>query len=169
MRDKLYFYYGGWSGISPTLGGDMYAGASTGLAVLRRDGFASMEASASGGVLTTRPLTFKGKYLFVNLDALQGELRVELVGSDGRSIAPFAVGNCVPLYADDTCQQVKWKTGARLSALAGQPVRVRFHLRSAQLYAFWVSPELSGASFGYVAGGGPGFTGPMDTVGKTGT
>jgi hypothetical protein len=33
------------------------------------------------------------------------------------------------------------------------------------LYSFWVSPERSGASQGYVAAGGPGFTGARDTVG----
>jgi len=44
-------------------------------------------------------------------------------------------------------------------------VRLRFHLRSGRLYAFWVSPDASGASGGYVAAGGPGFTGPTDTVG----
>ena len=41
----------------------------------------------------------------------------------------------------------------------------RFTLRRGRLYAFWVSPERSGASHGYVAAGGPGFTGPTDTVG----
>ena len=168
VGDRLRFYYGGWSGKSPKLGSDMYAGASTGLALLRRDGFASMEAGASGGALTTRPLTYKGKHLFVNLDALQGELRVEILGTDGRPIAPFAVDNCEPLYADDTCQLVKWKTGDDLFALTEQPVRLRFHLRNAKLYAFWVSPKASGASFGYVAAGGPGFTGPVDTTGRGG-
>ena len=44
-------------------------------------------------------------------------------------------------------------------------VRFRFHLRNGELYAFWVSPEASGASHGYVAAGGPGFTGMTDTVG----
>ena len=53
-----------------------------------------------------------------------------------------------------------------LSALAGKPVRFRFHLRNGSLYSFWVSPETSGASHGYVAAGGPGFTGPADTVGQ---
>lgn len=51
------------------------------------------------------------------------------------------------------------------SPLAGTPVRFRFNLRSEKLYAFWVSPEESGASHGYVAAGGPGFTGPIETVG----
>jgi hypothetical protein len=41
----------------------------------------------------------------------------------------------------------------------------RFHLSNGELYAFWVSPEESGANHGYVAAGGPGLTGPKDTVG----
>jgi len=45
---------------------------------------------------------------------------------------------------------------------------VRFHLRNGSLYAFWVSRDPSGASDGYVAAGGPGFTGPTDTVGQAG-
>src|SRR5262249_47346642 len=41
VGDELWFYFGAWSGLSPKLGSHMYAGGSTGLAVLRRDGFAS--------------------------------------------------------------------------------------------------------------------------------
>jgi hypothetical protein len=52
-----------------------------------------------------------------------------------------------------------------LSSLVGRSVRFRFHLRSGRLYSFWVTPDSSGASHGYVAAGGPGFTGPLDTVG----
>ena len=48
-------------------------------------------------------------------------------------------------------------------------VRFRFHLEDGNLYSFWVSPDNSGASRGYVAAGGPGFTGPTDTVGQTKT
>ena len=34
-----------------------------------------------------------------------------------------------------------------------------------KLYAFWVSPDESGASHGYVAGGGPGYMGRIDKEG----
>jgi hypothetical protein len=40
-----------------------------------------------------------------------------------------------------------------------------FILRQGELYSFWVSPDLSGASRGYVAGGGPGFAGSIDKEG----
>jgi hypothetical protein len=45
---------------------------------------------------------------------------------------------------------------------------MRFHLTNGQLYSFQVSPDLSGASHGYVAAGGPGLTGPVDTTGNAG-
>ena len=72
VGDQLYFYASGRmtrdilvrEGVS-----------STGLGVMRRDGFASMEAQSQEGTLTTRPVQFSGKYLFVNTDAVGGELR----------------------------------------------------------------------------------------------
>jgi hypothetical protein len=76
---------------------------------LRRDGFASMDAGAAEGTLTTRPVTFHGKHLFVNVDAPQGELRVEVLDKDGREIRPFTRDNCVPLRADRTLQAVCWQ------------------------------------------------------------
>ena len=65
VRDKLYFYCSGRSG-TPV---NRDSGGSMGLAVLRRDGFASMRAGNAGGALTTRPLRFNGSQLFVNAAA----------------------------------------------------------------------------------------------------
>ena len=166
VGDTLRFYYGGWSGKSPHWGSHMYAGASTGVAFLRRDGFASMDAGAGGGSLTTRPVVFGGKHLFVNADTAQGELRAEVLDEQGATISPFTPGNCVPVSADTTLQMVTWGEAQDLSSLSGKPVRFRFHLTNGKLYAFWVSPDGSGASHGYVAAGGPGFTGPLDTQGS---
>ena len=162
VGDKLYFYVSGRAGVAGSAGSGVCA---TGLATLRRDGFASMDADAAGGTLTTRPLTYHGKYLFVNAAAKGGEVRVEVLDMNGNVISPFTRLECKPVRADKTLQQVKWGRKADLAALAGQPVRFRFHVQNAQIYAFWVSPDRSGASHGYVAAGGPGFTGSTDTVG----
>lgn len=162
VGDKLYFYVGG-AGFH---GGSFHADPSfTGLAVLRRDGFASMDAGASEGTLTTRKLTFSGGRLFVNCDCSKGRLLAEVLDAEGDVLAPFSRDNCVPLSADGTIQPVKWKGGGDLAALRGKPVRFRFHLKQGSLYSFWVSPTASGESRGYVAAGGPGFTGATDTVG----
>ena len=175
VGDKLYFYYGAWSGLSPTLEGNdsgahgwanaMYAGGSTGLAVLRRDGFASMEAGGSGGTLTTRPVTFEGRHLFVNADAGEGEVRVDVLGRDGEPLDRFTAGDCLPVSADTTSQRVTWKGADDLSDLSGSPVRFRFHVTGGKLYSFWVSRARTGASGGYVAAGGPGLTESTDVAG----
>ena len=55
-----------------------------------------------------------------------------------------------------------WRGNANLESLVGQPVRFRFYLQNGDLYAFWVSREATGASNGYVAAGGTGFTTSQD-------
>jgi hypothetical protein len=163
VGDKLYFYVSGRAGKA----GSNNAGVcSTGLAVLRRDGFASMDAGATPGVLTTRPVKFAGKRLFVNVDAPAGDLRVEVLDERGVLIAPFTRGACLPVRGDTTLQEVRWEGAEDLSKVAQNPVRFRFHLTDGRLYSFWVSPDVSGASHGYVAAGGPGLPGPTDTVGR---
>ena len=169
--DTLWFYYSGFQGDASKTNGNwlkngMYDRGATGLAFLRRDGFASMEAGAAGGSLTTRPVTFSGSRVFVNADAAGGEVRVEILDEDGHPVAPFTLENCRPVASDSTLAEVTWAGAADVSALRGKAVRLRFAVRRAALYAFWVSRDATGRSDGYVAGGGPGFTGPTDTVGR---
>jgi len=163
VGDRLYFYF---SAQAAPQGERWDTDATTGLAMLRRDGFASMDACAKTEALTTRPVTFKGKHLFVNVDCPEGELKVAVLDEDGDVIGPFSLENCEPISSDKTLLQVNWQGDEDLAALAGKPVRFRFHLRNGSLYSFWVSPDESGASYGYIGAGGPGFTGPTDTVGK---
>jgi hypothetical protein len=161
VGDKLWFYYSGRKeGV-----------CSAGLALLRRDGFASMDAGDKEATLTTRNVSFKGKHLFVNVDDPTGELRVEVLDVDGNVIPPFTRANCGPVTADTTLAAVGWTGAPDLSALAastaqaGKPFKFRFYLKGGSLYSFWVSPDKSGASYGYVAAGGPGFINNMGTVG----
>lgn len=157
MGDKLIFPYSGCSGTAPDGRKGMYAGQSIGLAMLRRDGFASMDAGEKAGVLTTRPLVFKGEHLFVNIDAARGELFVEAIDEAGRVAATSK-----PVIGDSTKQRVEWKNVASLSELSGKPVRLRFHLTNGRLYSFWITPEANGASFGYLGGGSPEANGVRD-------
>jgi hypothetical protein len=167
VGDQLYFPYCAYSGVAADGYRGMYTGASVGLATLRRDGFASMDAKAAGGTLTTRPVTFTGRRLFVNLAAPRGELRVEILDARGEPLAPFTAAACTPAAGvDATLHEITWRGATDLAALQGRPVRFRFHLKSGSLYAFWVSPDESGASRGYVGAGGPGYPGVVDTVGR---
>lgn len=156
VGDELYFYHSGRAG-SPGQGKTRDGGGSTGLMTLRRDGFASMDAGEEVGTLTTRPIQFSGKHLFVNAAAKDGELIAEVLNERGEVLKGFTKTDCVAVRADKTKQAVTWKT-AELSIVAGKPLRLRFHLKNAKLFAFWVSREESGASGGYVGAGGPGLT-----------
>jgi hypothetical protein len=169
--DKLWFYYTGFQGNPEKKTGrqmfsGMYDNGATGVAFLRRDGFVSMDAGENAGTLTTRPVTFSGRHLFVNVDAPEGMLRAEVLDMDGNPIEPFTMAKSIPVSADSTLAAVAWEGNPDLSALAGQPVCFRFELTDGSLYAFWVSQDESGRSDGYVAAGGPGYTGPKDTVGR---
>lgn len=165
VGDKLYFPYTGFSGVAPDGSEALYSGASIGIATLRRDGFASMDAGGSGGSLETRPVTFDGRYCFVNVDCPEGELRVEVLDEEGAVMAPYSFANCEPISVDSTIQRVEWRGVEDLERLSGRVVRFRFQLKNGRLYSFWVSPDQSGASYGYVAAGGPGFPGTIDDQG----
>jgi hypothetical protein len=160
VGDELYFYHSGRSG-SPSGKSDRDRGGSTGLAVLRRDGFSSLNAGATEGWLTTRPVRFSGKYLFVNADARGGELVAEVLDDRGRVLPGLSRTDCIAVRADKTCQAITWKEG-NLAPAVGKTVKFRFCLKRAKLFAFWVSRVASGASGGFIAAGGPGLRGNLD-------
>ncbi|HEY3940629.1 MAG TPA: LamG-like jellyroll fold domain-containing protein [Bryobacteraceae bacterium] len=162
VGDELWFYFSG-----RTLQKPLDGTFSTGLATLRRDGFYSMDAGTTQGTLVTHPVRFSGGHLFVNVKDPTGLLQVDVLDANGNVIQPFSAANCIPLSVDKTLQEVTWG-GASLATLAGQTVKFRFSLSNGSLYSFWVSASAQGASNGYVAAGGPGFTGVTDTVGAAG-
>jgi predicted neuraminidase len=151
LDDQLVFPYMGTSGIAPSGHRGMYTGGAIGLATLRRDGFASMDGP---GQLTTRPVKFRGKHLFINLN---GELRVEMLDETGKLLR-----NSKTASGDQTKLKVEWMDAADLSGEAGKPVKFRFHVTSGSLYSFWVTADEHGASNGYVGAGGPAFNGIRD-------
>jgi hypothetical protein len=124
-----------------------------------------MDAGPDGGTLTTRPVAFRGRRLFVNAAVARGRLQVEVLDREGNVIAPFSRDNCMPVTEDRTLLEVRFRGVEDLASLAGKPVRLRFTLNNGSLYSFWVSPDGRGASHGYVAAGGPGFPGAVDETG----
>ncbi len=106
------------------------------LAKQRLDGFVSMDSAYTGGVLTTRLLTFTGNRLVLNLDTHgTGNAKVALADAAGKPISGFTLDDCLTIQTDDTDCVVRWKGGADVSALEGQPVRVRIEMRNTKVYA----------------------------------
>ena len=154
VGDELYFYCSGRT-MQPADSG------ATGLATMRRDGFASMDAGDVQSSLTTKLLKFSGANLFVNFESQRGGLQVEVMDEQGKVIEEFSRDKCLPLVGDSAKLMVRWRGGKDLSSLAGKPVRLRFYLTKGSLYSFWVG-DAKGASNGYVGAGGPGFINNQD-------
>ncbi|MCA9021028.1 MAG: hypothetical protein KDA74_12855, partial [Planctomycetaceae bacterium] len=104
--------------------------------VTRLDGIASVNASLTGGTLLTKPIRFSGNELEINYStSAAGQILVELQDSTGKPLPGFTLEDCEPIYGDHIARIVKWKQGSDVSSLAGQPVRLRFDMQDADLYA----------------------------------
>jgi len=103
---------------------------------LRLDGFASVRAPYEGGEMVTRPLTFQGKRLAVNFaTSAAGGIRIEIQDAQGKPLPGFALADSVELIGNEISREATWKGDKTLAELAGRPVRLRFVLKDADLYA----------------------------------
>ena len=141
-------------------------------------------AEPSRGILLTRPLIWEPHlgHLFVNAEIRRGGfLSVELVdgtsshdepkvlagfGGMESAIGGLASGSVVAADFSSTRASVDWGSAANLSSVAGNLVRIRFRLSAANLFSFWVSDSVCGASRGDVGAGGPGTEGGRDMHGS---
>ena len=100
-----------------------------------------MRAKAAGGTFTTKPVVFAGHELVLNYaTSAAGRLRVEITDLSGARLPGFELDNCPILFGDSIAEAVTWSGDPNLSALAGKPVRLKFELRDADLYAFQFQP-----------------------------
>ena len=157
MGNELWFYYTGSKGRTPPYkmwpdgrirnGKDLTAEEQADfddgwmaicLAVLRLDGFVSLDAGEDGGEVVTKPFEATGSNLFLNVDVKQvGHAKVEVLGDDGGPLAGFGLDDSVKMRDKGVRQEVVWQTGSSWQLLKGQTVSIRICLKNASLYAFW--------------------------------
>lgn len=103
--------------------------------VIRKDGFASLQATGQVGEILTRPLRIRGDSLEVNYatDAT-GWIRFELCGLDGTGIDGFTLYDSEDLFGNELQHTVKWRGGS-LTELNEEPVRLRIRMQNADLYS----------------------------------
>ena len=133
------------AGVVPTAPGEIsiywsehyrHATARLRRGTLRSDGFVSVHADYAGGEFTTRPLMFAGKELAINCStSAVGSVRVEMQEAGGTPIGGRALDDCPEIYGDEIERVVSWKSGAEVTAQQGKPIRLRFALKDADLYA----------------------------------
>ena len=130
--DELWFYYTGLKyraePAQPESGG---IGAIC-LAVLRRDGFVSLDAGETSGTITTKPFKWSGSKLRANVETKEtGELQVDVLDTEGTVIATSQ-----PVKGNQPRGEFRWSPVLPKS-LQGQQVSLRFTLRAASFYAWW--------------------------------
>ena len=86
--------------------------------------------------MVTKPFTFAGTALVLNTrTSAAGSVRVELQRPEGTPLPGYTLADCVEIIGDEIDRGVTWRRGGDLSALAGQPVRLRVVLRDADLFS----------------------------------
>ena len=153
--DELWFYYTGgkYYEIIRLGEADCYAIC---LAVLRRDGFVSLDAGEETGSVMTRAIEVPSgaRHLFVNADLANGELRAVVLEANGRPLDGFTEPQVLlvpgkttetyylPHYSniitgDQTKAELVWDGHEDLSVLAGREISLRLALSNGSLYSLW--------------------------------
>ena len=102
--------------------------------VQRLDGFVSLDAGGSSTVVT-RPLTFEGGELVLNVKA-DGTTRVALLSEDEQELPGFGLSDCNPITTDSVDHIVTWNGRSSVSRHTGSVIRLKFEMQNTKLYAF---------------------------------
>jgi hypothetical protein len=65
-----------------------------------------------------------------------GTVKVEIQDDRGNALPGFTLDDCPEMFADEIEGAVRWEGGSDVSSLAGKPIRLRFKLNDADIYAF---------------------------------
>ena len=106
------------------------------VAKLRLDGFVSLYAQGEGEIIS-KPFEITEGELFVNVNAAAGQLRAEVL--DANTMMPISglkISQCDFVTEDNINLRVNWSGKTQIKV--ENPVRIRFQLNDAKLYAFWI-------------------------------
>lgn len=100
---------------------------------IRPHGFASVRAGYDGGEVVTKPFTFTGDTLFLNYaTSAVGSISIEVQDTEGNHIEGLTTPE---MFGDHLDTPVTWNNAADLSRLTSNPIRLKFTLKDADLYA----------------------------------
>lgn len=92
----------------------------------------SLDAGDKQGTLTTKPFVTRASSLHVNIDSAGGAGVVEVLDREGSVLAVST-----PMSEDEPRRRIAWAKGD-LADVAGQTIRLRFQVRNARFYSFWL-------------------------------
>jgi len=134
MGDELWFYYTGWDQIHEDYEGITSA---VGLAKLRLDGFCSMRAGDKEGWLISRREVFNTPRVRINAKcAPGGYVAADLVDRSNDVIPGFEKERCNAFVGDSVRGEITWKTAKFAKDWIDKDKKVRFYVKSADLYSY---------------------------------
>jgi hypothetical protein len=139
VNEVLFFYYAGSRNPAREQNPGGPWPLHLGLATLRRDGFASLNAGNTPGQVITRPLQFRGKSLFVNADVGEdGWVKAAILTQDSEPVPGYTIEDAVPLTQNTTKGRISWNSKEELVLADASHLRVLLQLQNANLYSFWI-------------------------------
>jgi hypothetical protein len=154
VGDEIWIYYGGanihhdWWIFGQMQGLDVpeakdptyaYNGSHLCLATLRLDGWVSLDATIREGYVETKPVFSTGAHLYINgrCDP-DGYIQVEVMDNWNHVWPGYGKNECHTFTGDSVRHKVAWTAGDAVNMIPGI-VKLRFHLRNAELYSFQIA------------------------------
>jgi hypothetical protein len=133
IKDKLYFYYGGFDlpHNAPNFQG------AIGIATLRIDGFCSMRAGEGEGWFITRREKMELPAVEINASTgPDGYVHAELLDLENDVIPGFSAQDCLPFRGDAIRHRLTWRTEQFPEGRKNSRKKIRFLLKNADLYSY---------------------------------
>lgn len=139
-QDRIYIYYTGQGRTKQTPGYEKPQpianwNVDTGMATLRLDGFVSLKADATEGFLVSKKFLFNGTDLYINANASNGFIKVEVLDDSSEPITGFTKDEAMPITDDDLRARVLWTKKHDIRNLCGRYIKLRLFLRNTHLYS----------------------------------
>jgi hypothetical protein len=132
VGDEVYLYYGGYRW------GHKYQrmiDRQIGCVKVKRDRYVARRAGEQSGTITSPLAILEADTLALNVDAQQGQVRVQISDAAGKPVPGFTFADCQPIASDSLGAPVAWKTKS-LKDVRGTPIRLEFEIQNASLFAF---------------------------------
>ena len=152
INDNVFACYSGYNlthnGRSERLYEKPYSTKSSsgkGLAVLRPNGYVSVEAeSYAPGILTTHRFRQElGSTLRTNVDVSAGELRYEVLEDTGAPIPGFTASDCGPIRSDTLDEVLSWNSVSGWPGVSEERQGRHLNLQKSEFYIklrFYIAP-----------------------------
>lgn len=134
VGDEIFIYYSGWDGTHDS----KRRKGSMNLARLPLDRFVALAAGNSTSIIETKPFVMTGDSLFINADARDGEIQVELLTPEGSPVSGFERSQSSPIRENGFTIPLRWTSGLSTANLFEKKIKIKFYLKQAEIFTITI-------------------------------